>query len=424
MKKWMTLIALALAALLAAAAGLVYWLGTREEPVPEASRLDAATRVERGRYLAQVGNCAACHTARGGQRYAGGTPVPTPFGTIYGPNITPDAETGIGGWSAEDFWRALHEGKAPGGRLLYPAFPYTEYTRMPREDVDALYAYLRTVPPVRQASRPPALDWPYDQRVLLAAWRALYFRAGAYQPDPTQSTQWNRGRYLVQGPGHCAACHAPRNSLGATQDGARLPGGVIPVIQWYAPPLSSDALRGLGTWRAEDIASLLRHGMATPSVATGPMAEVVLGSTQHLSADDAQAIGVYLKALPPAVALPDSKRAPTASVMRIGERLYGQHCAACHQDNGRGSGPAWPPLAMNPSVTATSPLNTIHMVLDGGFAPATAANPRPHGMPPFGPFLDDNDIAAVVTYIRSSWGNDAGAVSSLEVKRARQNARP
>ncbi|OZI77350.1 c-type cytochrome [Bordetella genomosp. 12] len=424
MKKWTMYGGLVLVLLLVAAGGLAYWLGMREEAVPAPARADASALIERGRYLAQVGNCAGCHTARGGQPYAGGTPIPTPFGALYGPNITPDAQTGIGSWSAEDFWRALHEGKGPGGKLLYPAFPYTEYTRMPREDVDALYAYLRTVAPVRQASRPPALTWPYDQRALLAGWRALNFRAGVYQPDPTQSVQWNRGRYLVQGPGHCAACHAPRDALGATQDGARLPGGVIPVLHWYAPPLNSDALRGLGTWSAADIAALLRHGMATPSVATGPMAEVVLGSTQHLTEADAQAIGLYLKSLPPAVALPDSKRAPTASVMSLGERLYSQHCASCHQANGRGSGQDWPPLAMNSSVTAISALNVIHMVLDGGFAPATAANPRPHGMPPFGPFMDDNDIAAVVTYIRSSWGNNAGAVTPLEVKRARQDARP
>ncbi|AHV94423.1 c-type cytochrome [Bordetella holmesii] len=398
MKKWLAYGSLVGVALVIVAGSLAYWLGTREQAMPPAVRADSATLIERGRYLAQVGNCAGCHTARDGQPYAGGRPIATPFGTLYGPNITPDVQTGIGNWSAEDFWRALHEGKGPGGRLLYPAFPYTEYTRMPREDVDALFAYFRTLPAVRQASRAPELDWPYDQRALLAGWRALNFRAGELQPDPTQSIQWNRGRYLVQGPGHCAACHAP--------------------------PLNSDALRGLGTWSAEDIATLLRHGTAAPSVATGPMAEVVRGSTQHLTESDAQAIGLYLKSLPPAVTLPASKLAPAPAVLRQGERLYVQQCASCHQDNGRGHGQAWPALAMNSSVTAASALNVIHMVLDGGFAPATSANPRPHGMPPFGPFMDDNDIAAVVTYIRSSWGNNAGAVTPLEVKRARQDPRP
>lgn len=422
--KWlMRSVLLLLVLALIVLAGL-YWMGTRESPVPPASTEAPAALIERGRYLARVGNCAACHTTSGGKAYAGGTAVPTPFGRLYGPNITPDDETGIGKWSSEDFWRALHDGKRPDGTLLYPAFPYTEYTRMPREDVDALYAFLRTLTPVRQSSRPAQLDWPYDQQLLLAAWRALYFRAGVYQADPTQSVQWNRGRYLVQGPGHCAACHAPRNRLGATRDGGSLSGGVIPVLEWYAPPLNSDAVRGLGSWHTEDIAQLLRQGYAARSVATGPMAEVVLGSTQYLTPEDATAIGIYLKALPPAVALPDSKRAPTSSMMTTGEKLYAQHCASCHQDNGKGRAGAWPPLAENPSVTAISPMNTLHVVLNGGFSPATAANPRPHSMPPFGQALDDNDVAAVVTYVRSSWGNDAGAVTSLDVKRARQSAGP
>ncbi|WP_154393335.1 c-type cytochrome, partial [Bordetella pertussis] len=231
----------AILALLAAVATL-YWLGTRDH-VPAGPQAAPATGsadelVEQGRYLARAGNCMACHTARGGQAYAGGTPIPTPFGTLYGPNITPDAETGIGGWSADDFWQVLHNGKGPGGRLLYPAFPYTEYTRMTRADADALYAFLRTVEPVRQASRPHELASPYDQRLLLAAWRALYFEPGGPQADPGQSLQWNRGRYLTEGLGHCAACHTPRNSLGATRAAEALGGGMIDGLGWYAPPLT------------------------------------------------------------------------------------------------------------------------------------------------------------------------------------------
>src|SRR5690606_37147654 len=202
---------LLLVLVLAVAEGIsvLYWVGTREDDADGAAAVqaDAGQLVERGRYLARLGNCSACHTARGGQAYAGGTPIPTPFGTLYGPIITPDRQTGIGTWSADDFWRALHNGKSRDGSLLYPAFPYTEYSRITRADADALYAFLRTVEPVERANRPHDLAFPYDQRWLLAVWRALYFRPGVQQDQPDQPAQWNRGRYLVQGLGHCAACH-------------------------------------------------------------------------------------------------------------------------------------------------------------------------------------------------------------------------
>lgn len=404
-----------------AAAGGLYWAGTRDDAsTGPAIAADAATLVERGRYLALAGNCTACHTSRGGKALAGGTPIPTPFGTVYGPNITPDEQTGIGAWTADDFWQALHNGKSRDGTLLYPAFPYTEYTRITRADSDALYAYLRSVPPVSQPSRPPELDFPYDRRALLAAWRALYFKPGVQEDDAGQSVQWNRGRYLVEGLGHCAACHTPRNGMGALRSDQSLAGGVIPVLDWYAPPLTNDMQTGMGRWSAEDIAALLKTGISRHSSASGPMAEVVLGSTQHLSDGDALAIGVYLKSLPagPAAADPP-KAAVSPAAMELGGKLYRQQCAQCHQPAGEGSGAAWPALAGNPTVTAPSPVNAIRMVLDGGYAPATAANPRPHGMPPFGQSLNDGDIAMLVSYIRNSWGNEAGGVTPLEVKRAR-----
>ncbi|MCD0503104.1 c-type cytochrome [Bordetella petrii] len=422
MKRIITLGLLALAMLCVAIAAILYWMGTRDDaparaaaPPPEAERL-----VEQGRYLARLGNCMACHTTQGGQPYAGGTPIPTPFGTLYGPNITPDPQTGIGAWSADDFWRALHNGKSKDGSLLYPAFPYTEYTRMPRADADALFAYLRTVPPASQPSRPHDLAFPYDQRGLLAFWRALYFKPGVQAPDAGQSQQWNRGRYLVRGPGHCAACHAPRNRLGATVNPEALSGGLIAGLGWYAPPLGGAASTGLGNWSAADIALLLQTGMARHSTAAGPMAEVVLGSSQYLSDADALAIGTYLKSLPatPAAGAGPASM-PSAALMDRGAALYTQHCAQCHQAQGQGSAGAWPALAGNPTVTAPSPANVIRMVLDGGYAPATAAYPRPHGMPPFGPVLGDTDIAALVSYVRSSWGNQAGAVTSFEVQRVR-----
>lgn len=409
-------------------AATLYWMGTRDDDALAATgqpleAADTAALVAQGRYLARLGNCMGCHTASGGQAYAGGTPIPTPFGTLYGPNITPDAQAGIGNWSADDFWRALHNGKSKDGRLLYPAFPYTEYTRVSRADADALFAYLRTVEPSRQPSRAHELEFPYDQRGLLAFWRALYFEPGVMEPDAAQSPQWNRGRYLVEGLGHCAACHTPRNSLGATQYDSGLAGGMILGLDWYAPPLTNGPVDGLGKWSAQDIAMLLRTGIAKHSTANGPMAEVVLSSSRYLREDDALAMGEYLKSLPttPSDAVDsDGIRQPSNAVMDRGGKLYTQHCAQCHQDDGQGRGElAWPALADNATVIAHSPVNTIRLVLHGAFAPATPANPRPHGMPPFGQVLDDSDIASLVSYIRHSWGNRASAVTAFDVKRVR-----
>lgn len=438
--------------LLIVAGGLSYWMGTREdEPTrpPAAPSADPAQRVAYGAYLARIGDCAACHTTRGGASYAGGAPIPSPFGTFYGPNITPDPQTGIGDWSADDFWRALHHGKRPDGQLLYPAFPYTEYTHVTRADADALYAYLRSLPAVRQENRPHELGFPYDQRYLLAFWRALHFKSGT-EPDlhagaaptggvnagaaasggaPTGNAATStasqaslvRGRYLVEGLGHCVACHAPRNAWGATM-GAGLPGGEILGLGWYGPslhagPAPDGSSPGLAQWTAADIAALLRDGVSRHGSASGPMAEVVTGGTQYLSPSDALAIADYLKSLP-AAAVPNAAPPGPATLQR-GEKLYGTYCVACHQSQGEGRPPAWPPLAGNVGVTAPSPQNAIRVVLQGGFAPATAANPQPHGMPPFGQVMNDDDVAAVVSYIRNQWGNQAGGVTALQVKRAR-----
>lgn len=420
--KWLGRVIVGLGALCILLALTLYFFGTREDagPAPVAVS-DPQAQIVRGRDIARLANCAACHTVSGGQAYAGGTPIPTAFGTLYGPNITPDRETGIGAWSADDFWRALHNGKGRDGELLYPAFPYPQYTRMTRADADALYAYLRSLPAVRQENRAHALEWPYNRRALLEFWRVLYFSPGVHEDDAGQTAQWNRGRYLVEGPGHCAACHAPRNSLGATVNAAGLPGGMIDGLGWYAPPLNANEDAGLGRWSAEDVAVLLKSGRTPHSVANGPMAEVITGSTQYLTDADALAIGAYLKTLP-ATETPRAGAAASAGLMTQGSKLYTQHCAQCHQADGRGRESAWPALAGNPSVTAPNAINAIRVVLDGGFGPATQMEPRPHGMPPFGQMLSDNDVAAVVSYVRGSWGNAASAVTAPEVRRARDAA--
>lgn len=392
-----------------------------EAPPPLAA--PAADPLERGRELVRLGDCRACHTTRGGASYAGGRAIDTPFGLFYSPNITPDADTGIGRWSADDFWRALHEGRAPDGRPLYPSFPYTNYTRISRADADAMYAYLRSLAPVTQRNREHELRFPFNQRSLLHGWRLLFFRPGVYQPDVRQSAEWNRGAYLVQGLGHCSACHEARNALGAIRSRDNPSGGL--VLNWYAPTLSAPAEAGVQDWSVDDIVALLQTGRTAHASTLGPMAEVVFESLQHADPAELRAMAVYLKSLPPREpvgkrrALSATRIDSAARQQRHGEQLYAEHCASCHGSQGEGLPPAAPALAANRALTMDSAVNPIRIVLFGGYAPGTAGNPRPFGMPPFHQRLSDEDVAAVLTYIRTAWGNQAPPVSSADVARDR-----
>ena len=423
--------ALGAAALCAALAGAVVWLNLRDEGSGAAAAEAAAAglpngadAVARGAYLARAGNCEGCHTVVGGTAYAGGRGVPTPFGTVYASNLTPDIDTGIGAWSADDFWRALHNGRSRSGRLLYPAFPYPNYTRVTRADSDALLAYLRSLPAVAQPNRAHALHFPFDQQAALAVWRALYFRPAVHTPDASRPAEWNRGAYLVEGLGHCSACHSSRNALGGTANTLDLAGGMIPVQNWYAPSLSSEAEAGVANWPTQQVVDLLKTGTATggktPVSVSGPMVEVVLGSTRHLADVDLRAMASYLKALPPAT-VPGgaSTRAAAPSINGLGAKLYEQHCAACHGTQGEGAAGIYPALAGNRAVTMPTPANLVHLVIEGGFAPATAGHPRPFGMPPFATVLSDAEVAKVLTHIRGSWGNRAGTVEELDVRALR-----
>lgn len=367
----------------------------------------------RGEYLATAGDCIACHTAIGGAPFAGGRAIETPFGTVYSSNLTPDEATGIGRWSRDDFWRALHEGRSKDGHLLYPAFPYANFTQVTREDADAMFDYLRALPAVARVNTPHAVRFPYNTQLALAAWRALFFREGGFAPDAARDAQWNRGAYLVRGLGHCDACHAARNALGAVSHSLDLGGGLIPMQNWYAPPLLSSG------WPAADIAALLRTGAAPRATAMGPMAEVVYRSTQHLTPEDARAIAAYLQSSPSTAREEPSSKAPDPRTMARGAAIYGEHCAQCHGDRGEGAAPAYPPLAANPGVNAPVAANAIKAVLNGGYAPVTPGNPRPFGMPPYFGVLSDPDIAAVLTYIRASWGNRAAPVPSHEIEKYR-----
>ena len=421
-------VALAVVLMALVAAVLVYMLNMRDEQAP--TRAPVATSedaIARGLYLTRAGDCIGCHTARGGAPYAGGRGVETPFGTVYASNLTPDAETGLGRWSADDFWRALHNGRARDGRLLYPAFPYPNYTRVTRADADAMYAYLRSLPAVRQPNHPHDLRFPFDLQAALAVWRALFFEPGVYRDDPSRDARWNRGAYLVEGLGHCNACHSRRNVLGAPSGPLDLAGGLIPVQNWYAPSLTAADEASVSEWDVRDVVALLRDGISARGMVMGPMSEVVLNSTQHLTSDDLAAIAQFLQALPPAPVAPrlasDAKAARREAEAR-GARLYGERCAGCHGERGEGVPRAYPALAGSRPVTMSSSANLVHIVLEGGFPPSTAGNPRPFGMPPFATLLSNDDVSDLLSHIRGAWGNRAAPVSPLDVARYRDTGRP
>lgn len=415
----------AAAAAILAAALATAWFLQAPDPVPTtAPQAGSDPRaLARGEYLVRAGNCFSCHTVADGKPYAGGRAIPTPFGTLYSSNITPDPETGLGKWTAEDFWRALHEGKSRGGSLLYPAFPYTNYTKVTREDANAMFAWLRSVAPVTQASKPHEMRFPYDKRSLLAGWRALYFKEGAYENDPQQTAQWNRGAYLVEGLGHCNACHAARNAWGAVKDD-QAGGGLIPMLNWYAPALASPRESGLGAWPVAEVVALLRTGVAHRGAVFGPMSEVVRDSLQHLTEEDVTAMAVYLKSQrayeePEADAGMRVTAEQKEAMDKQGARLYKDNCADCHQPEGSGVPRIYPPFAGNEAILMRNPVNAIRITLNGGFPPSTRGNPRPYGMPPFAHRMSDDEVAAVVTYIRGAWGNRAAPVSPAEVAGAR-----
>jgi mono/diheme cytochrome c family protein len=408
--------------LLALGAVLVAWLNVRGESPPDGDAAGFAASpalVERGAYLARVGNCAACHTDRGGAAFAGGKGIATPFGTVYASNLTPDPKTGLGLWTPAQFWRAMHNGRSADGRLLYPAFPYPSFTEMTRADVDALYAWLRTLAPVVQPNRRHALRFPYGLQPALAVWRALFFAPGVYEPIVERTQQWNRGAYLVRSLGHCAACHSPRNAFGATRNSLELSGGLIPMQDWYAPSLASRAEAGVADWAPQEVATLLRTGMSPHGATLGPMADVVAGSTQYLDDADLAAMVEFLRGLPQ-VPVTAREPAPLDAARRSrGATLYGEHCAACHGAAGEGgataAGIVYAPLAGNRKVLLDSPTNLVRIIVNGGFPPTTAGNPRPFGMPPFGPSLKDDEVAAIASYVRNAWGNSAPEVSAVDV---------
>ncbi|XAH21742.1 cytochrome c [Xylophilus sp. GW821-FHT01B05] len=394
----------------------------------------ANPQVIRGEYLARAGDCISCHTRPQGAPFAGGLPMATPFGTIVSTNITPDTEQGIGSYTQEDFTRVLREGRAKDGHRLYPAMPYTNFARLNDEDMQALYAYfMKGVQPARQDNAKTALRWPFSMRGLMAGWNLLYLSGKPYTPDAAQSAEWNRGAYLVQGLGHCSACHTPRGATGAEKastdkDGDAFLSGAV-IDGWYAQPLRNTAEPGLATWSPQDIVEYLKTGRTGHTAAFGPMAQVVTNSTQYMTREDLGAIAIYLKSLGGSGAAPAAAVAPAADptamalrdgkVEQRGALVYLNNCSACHRSDGQGAQRTFPTLARNSAVAAKDPTSLIRLVLQGSAMPYTTEAPSELGMPGFGWRLTDDNVADLLSFVRSSWGNKAAAVTPQEVAKVR-----
>jgi len=383
---------------------------------------DSYDLVARGRYLATLGDCTACHTLPGQPPFAGGVAIDTPFGEVLGANITPDADTGIGRWSFEDFQNTMSNGHARGGKRLYAAMPYTAYTKVTREDNRAIWAYLNSLDPVRHEVDTNQLPFPFNIRASLIAWNWLVFEEGEYRPDPDRSAAWNRGAYLVQGLGHCGSCHTPKNLIGGDKDDEFLTGSALQ--SWMAPDITANSHTGIGGWSEAEIVRYLKTGANRFDMASGPMAEAVEHSTQHWKDEDLSAVALYLKSLgdreqPP----PEALSADTAT-MRTGALIYEDQCSACHTPDGEGITHLFPRLAQAPLVNSRDATSLIRVVLAGSRAVGTDAAPTAPAMPSFAWNMSDEHIADVLTYVRNSWGNAAAAVSADEVKALREEMKP
>jgi mono/diheme cytochrome c family protein len=392
--------------LLQAAAFLVALLAAR---AAAAFDLQSSDMVERGRYLAIAADCGACHTKPGGKPYAGGVLLETPFGTLVGPNITPDPDAGIGAWTDDEFVAALHDGRGRGGVRLYPAMPYPAYTKMSREDALAIRAFLQTVEPAPDKINSNQLPFPFKYRFTLAVWNALNFTAGRLDPDASKSAEWNRGRYLVDALGHCSVCHSPKTWLGADKASAYLQGGLLQG--WFAPNITADSRKGIGRWSVDEVVSYLKTGANPDAIATGGMVEEIVHSSSHMTDADLNAIAVYLKSLAPGREKAPAGLAASDPRMVAGQAIYKDNCAGCHTDSGAGMPRLFARLAGSHTVQSDDPTTLIRIVVTGAQGAATASAPTAPAMPSFAWRLSDAQIASVVTYIRNAWGNAASAVS-------------
>ncbi|MBD8150962.1 cytochrome c [Pseudomonas fluorescens] len=415
-------------------AGLLAWYVTREPASPfereHATGLDPAL-VSRGEYVARLSDCVACHSLAGKAPFAGGLEMATPLGAIHATNITPDRDHGIGRYSLADFDRAVRHGVAPGGRRLYPAMPYPSYVKLSDDDVKALYAFfMKGVQPANQANIQSDIPWPLNMRWPIALWNGVFAPTAPYAANPGQDALWNRGAYIVQGPGHCGSCHTPRglafNEKALDQSGAPFLAGAL-LDGWYAPSLRQDPNTGLGRWSEAQIVQFLKTGRNQHAVVYGSMTEAFNNSTQFMADDDLAAIARYLKSLPG-----DPQRDGTPWQYQVadrrqdlpGDHTYATRCASCHGLDGKGQ-PEWmPPLAGATSALARESASAINITLNGSQRVVAAGLPDAYRMPAFREQLSDQEIAEVLTYMRSNWGNHGDAIDAQAVSKLRGHTDP
>ena len=369
-------------------------------------------RIERGRYLAVVADCAGCHTVPGGLPFAGGVVLQTPFGKLVTPNITPDRESGIGSWTDDDFLGAMHEGRGRSGTRLYPAMPYPAYTKMTRDDVLAIRAYLATVNPVTNKVVANQLPFPFNIRTSMLFWNLLNFTPRRFKANPQKSSEWNRGAYLVESAAHCGTCHTPKTILGADKTSISFTGATLQG--WFAPNITTDPRRGIGSWSQDEIIEYLATGTNSWTLASGPMAEAIVHSTSKMTGEDLAAIATFLRQSGAAgSSASNSTAAPVSDrAVRAGAAIYKDSCAVCHRDSGTGETRLFPRLSGSALVQSDDVTTLIRMLLQGSRAVSTDSRPTAPAMPAFDWRLNDAQAAAVLTYIRNSWGNAAAPVSS------------
>ncbi len=416
------------------------WIGFAQaqdnQPAPAAPAADASAtaaeapaepqlppEVAKGKYLATAGNCNTCHTVEGGKPFAGGVSFPTDFGTIFSTNITQDADTGIGKWSLDDFKKAMRTGVRPDGQHLYPAFPYTAFTILTDEDLAALYAYMKTIAPVAEAPKQNVMKFPFNQRGLLSFWNKLFLKEGTFKAQANQSAEWNRGAYLVEGLGHCGACHTPRNFLGGERTDVALSGGVYndknrkgDYRPWSAVNLTSAPV-GLGPWSVDDIHAYLKNGVSKRATTFGPMNDVIMNSMKHLTDDDVKAIATYIKALPPKSI--NGSPSTDKAMLNAGETVYTVRCGTCHMPTGLGADSLGVPLVGSAVINASDPSTLINTILYGTELPPPPFVSGRRLMTPLADEMSDEEIAQVSTYLRATWGNSAGGVTAAQVAKQR-----
>lgn len=393
-------------------------LGLAMQSVHADAGSDSYNIVEKGRYLTVLGDCTACHTVPGKPAFSGGVAIETPFGKLVGANITPDPDTGLGKWNFDDFQKVMSEGHSKGGKRLYGAMPFTAYTKVLKEDNQAIWAYLQTLEPVNNPVETNQLPFPFNVRLSLMGWNMLNFTQGEFVPSADKSAQWNRGAYLVEGLGHCGTCHTPKNLIGGDKNDNFLAGANLQG--WIAPDITANAHSGIGQWSNEDIVQYLKTGANRFDIASGPMAEAVENSTQHWKDEDLLAVAVYLKDGKAAEPAPQPIAADNAAMV-AGKAIYADRCSACHVGNGEGVTTLFPKLAAAPLVNSSDPTSLIRVVLAGSRAGGTQAAPTAPAMPSFAWNLSDDNIADVLTYVRNTWGNAAPAVTAGEVANLRED---